>query len=314
MEQQAAEAVYGWASAWPLQTVVTNTPHPNQGFLSPGASLTVSFKPILSVFTSGKALPMRYMPLELELTLAPGTEWTNAMDYANPAAAASREYTIGNIQLLYDSMVLDPAIEESFYKSLLSNRVLSIPTTMFTSVTQQIPANSDSFSFNIVRAFSRLSHIWITFLGQPGDATQLATSFVMPTEQDADLVGSWNNRPRFDQEENCPTIRLSIGPLNIPDPQPVGPNIAEHWHMLQKALAPNTPYLDRRDYASQTFVQVFDLRRTPGDPTSALSTRSGDLVRVDIRGLTPNVASACIVTLFSFSVVSCREQGISLLD
>ena len=136
MEQQAAEGVYGWASAWPLQTVVTNTPHPNQGFLSPGAPLTVSFRPILSVFTSGKALPMRYMPLELELTLAPATEWTNALDYTalNPAAA-SREYTIGNIQLLHDSMVLDPAIEESFYKSLLSNRVLSIPTTMFTSVT-----------------------------------------------------------------------------------------------------------------------------------------------------------------------------------
>ena len=84
--------------------------------------------------------------------------------------------------------------------------------------------------------------------------------------------------------------------------------------MLQKALAPHTPYLDRRDYASQTCVTCFDLRRTPGDPTSALSTRSGDLVRVDIRGLTPNIASACIVTLFSMSVVSIREQGITLLD
>ena len=57
---------------------------------------------------------MRYMPLELELTLAPATEWTNALDYAAPnPAAASRDYTIGNIQLMYDSLVLDPAIEES---------------------------------------------------------------------------------------------------------------------------------------------------------------------------------------------------------
>jgi hypothetical protein len=35
---------------------------------------------------------------------------------------------------------------------------------------------------------------------------------------------------------------------------------------------------------------------------------------VDIRGLTPNVASACQIILFSMAVVSVREQGISLLD
>jgi hypothetical protein len=314
MEEQAKEAVFGWASAWPLQTVVTNTPHPNQGFLSPGASLTVSFKPLLSIFTSGKAIPCRYLPLELELTLAPATEWTNALDYAAPnPAAASRAYTIGNIQLMYDSLVLDEAVQESFYKSLLSNRVLSIPTTLFTQVAQTIPAGATSFSFNLVRAFSRLSHIWLTFVGPDGDATQLATSFVMPTAQDGNLTASWNNRPKFDQEEDCPTIRLSIGPLNIPDPQPVGPNIADHWHMLQKAL-PATPYLDRRDFASQTFVSVFDLRRTPGDPTSALSTRSGDLVRVDIKNLTANLAASCVVTMWSMAVVSIREQGITLLD
>lgn len=314
MEQQAAEGVYGWASAWPLQTVAGNTPHPNQGFISPNASLTVSFKPFLSVFTSGKAIPLRYLPLELELTLCPPTKWTNALDYTAPnPVAASRAYAISNIQLMYDSLVLDEAVQESFYKSLLSNRVLSIPCTQFTQALQTIPAGSTSFSFNLVRAFSRLSHIWLTFVGPDGDATQLATSFVMPREQDADLVNSWNNRPRFDEEENGPTIRLSIGPLNIPDPQPVGPNIAEHWHMLQKAL-PATPYLDRRDFASQTFVSVFDLRRVPGDPTSALSTRSGDLVRVDIKNLTANVAASCIVTMWSMAVLSIREQGIILLD
>jgi hypothetical protein len=313
MEDQLREGVFGWSSSWPLQTAAGNTMHPNQGFLSPGASLTVSFKPLLSIYTSGKALPCRYLPQELELTLAPATEWTNALDYAQNPQAASRAYTIGNIQLMCDSLVLDEAVQESFYKSLLSNRVLSIPTTLFTQVVQTIPVGATSFSFNLVRAFSRLSHIWLTFVGPDGDATQLATSFVMPTAQDGDLTASWNNRPRFDQEEDCPTIRLSIGPLNIPDPQPVGPNIADNWHMLQKAL-PGPVALDRRDFASQTFVSVFDLRRTPGDPTSALSTRSGDLVRVDIKNLTANLAASCVVTMWSFACLSIRESGCTLLD
>ena len=134
----------------------------------------------------------------------------------------------------------------------------------------------------------------------------------MPTAQDAALTASWHNRPQFTREEDCPSVRLSIGPLNVPDPQPVA-TFQEHWHMLNKALG-YVPYLDRADFASQTFVSVFDLRRTPGDPTSSLSTRSGDLVRIDVKNLTPNVAQSMVVTLWSLSVISCRESGISLLD
>jgi hypothetical protein len=87
----------------------------------------------------------------------------------------------------------------------------------------------------------------------------------------------------------------------------------ELFWMLQKAL-PATPYLDRADFAAQTFVIPFDLRRTPGDPTSALSTRSGDLVRLDIKNMTADVAQTCIITMWSMAVVSIREQGITLLS
>ena len=311
MENQANEGVYGWASAWPNQTVAGNTVHPNQGFLAANANLTVSFKPLLSVFSQSRYLPLRYMPLELELTLAPNADWLATADYTLAANLASQDYAISNIQIVGDSMVLDEAVQESFYKSLLSNRVLSIPVTQFTQVVQTIPIGANSLSFNVVRAFSRLAFVWITFVGA-GANTNLATSFVMPTAQDAALTASWYNRPQFTREEDCPSVRLSIGPLNVPDPQPVA-TFQEHWHMLNKALG-YVPYLDRADFASQTFVSVFDLRRTPGDPTSSLSTRSGDLVRIDVKNLTPNVAQSMVVTLWSLSVLSCRESGISLLD
>jgi hypothetical protein len=313
MEQQASEACFGWASAWPDQRVAGYGPHPNQGYLAPGASLTVSFKPLLSVFTSGKAIPFRYMPLDWEGTLCPAGDWTNVNDYANPVAVASRTYAISDIQFIYDSLVLDEAVQESFYKSLLSNRVLSIPTTQFVQITTTIAPGATSFSTNLVRAFSRLSHVWVTFCGPAGDNTQLATSFVNPTTQDAQLVASWKLRPRFGAEQACVSARLSIGPLNVPDPSPAGPNMQELFWMLQKAL-PATPYLDRADFAAQTFVIPFDLRRTPGDPTSALSTRSGDLVRLDIKNMTADVAQTCIITMWSMAVVSIREQGITLLS
>ncbi len=309
MEQQAAEGVYGWSSAW------TGTPHPNPGILPANASVTVSFKPLLSLFTSGKALPSRYCPVELEFSLTPNAvDWLAPFDHQNPAVAASQVFSINNIQVIADQLVLDEAVQASFYTSLLANRVLSIPITQSIMLQQNIPAGATSVSFNISRAFSRLSHIWLTFLGA-GAATNVATSFVMPHVQDAGLVNSWGTYPNFTANTdvvNCPTVRLSIGPMNIPDPAPVS-SMSEHWLMLQKAL-PGVPYLDRADFMAQTFVSAFDLRRVPGDPTSAISTRAGEMLRVDIKNITADVSQSVIVTLMAYSVVSVREAGITLLD
>ena len=84
--------------------------------------------------------------------------------------------------------------------------------------------------------------------------------------------------------------------------------------MLQKVL-PHTPYLDRADFMQQTFVSAFSTLRTPGDPTSAISTRAGELLRIDIKNLTGgSQASSVYVTLMAFSCVSVREAGITMLD
>ena len=307
IQQQAAEAVYGWSSAW------TGTPHPNQGYIRDGASVTVSFKPMLSVFMAGKAIPARYLNLELECTLtANAQDWLSPVDYALVPAQASTSYALSNIQLMYDTMVLDPAVEESFFKSLLSNRRLSLPTMFQYQVIQVIPPAADSLSFNVVRSFSRLSHCWLTFVGA-GAGTNLTTSFVNPTAADPNLTQTWFAHPQFRRDEDCPSIRLSIGPMNVPDPAPVN-TIHEHYFMLQKALGGAVPYLDRADFGAQTFTSVFDLRKVPGDPQSSLSTRSGDLIRFDIRNITPGVAQSCIVTLWAYGIVSIAEQGISVLD
>ncbi len=109
MEQQGSEAVFGYHSAW------NNSPHPCPGQLAAGQSITVSFKPMLSLFTAGKSLPLRYCPLELETTLtAAASDWLNANDYQATPAAASQVYAISNIQLIFSAQVLDEAVQESF--------------------------------------------------------------------------------------------------------------------------------------------------------------------------------------------------------
>ena len=303
-EQQASEAVYGWHSAW------NGTPHPTPGVIAPGASVTVSFKPLLSLLTAGKFLPLRYAPLELECSLTSNaSDWLNAMDYQATPANASQTYAVSNIQLLFDSSTLDGAVSEEFYKALISNRVLNIPTTQYWSIMQALPTNATSYTFSIVRAFSRLSALWVTFRTANGS---LSSEFAMPTQQDGAMTGSWGTRPLFNADMPSPSIRLSIGSKNIPDMQPVT-SVGEHYWQLMKTL-PGTPYLDRKDFCSNSFVSVFDMCRTPGDLSSATSTRSGDQIRVDLKNLTAGVATEIWITAVCLAVVSVAERGVTVLD
>ena len=73
------------------------------------------------------------------------------------------------------------------------------------------------------------------------------------------------------------------------------------------------PNLTRDNFLNDAFTIVFDVRRMPSDPTSSISTRSGDLLRVDLLNLTANRATECWLTLFAFSVTAVRESGVTLL-
>ncbi len=174
---------------------------------------------------------------------------------------------------------------------------------------QSIPSGSTSYTFSIVRAFSKLSQIWITFRTAAGS---VSSKFAIPTAQDAATTATWGSHPLFNSDMPSPSIRLSIGPKNTPDYQPIT-TVQEHYWQLMKTL-PATPYLDRNDFASDTFISVFDLRRAPGDMTSSMGTRSGDQIRIDMKNLTANIATEVWVTCFAMSVVSVREQGITILD
>ena len=83
--------------------------------------------------------------------------------------------------------------------------------------------------------------------------------------------------------------------------------------MLQKALT-GPPAITRDQFQTgNCFTICFDVRKVPSDPTSSISTRSGDLLRVDLQNLTADTATECWMTLFAFSVTAIRESGVTLL-
>jgi hypothetical protein len=241
LEQFGEAGISGFGGSWNTGNVQTN--RPDIGGINQNQAYTVLHKMHLSMFSSGKLLPTRYMPLELECTLN-----TVVGDWLATGANRSTNYAIENIQLVYDAYALDEAVQDSFYKALMANRVLSVPTMKVYQVVQSIPVNSTSFSFAAVRAFSRLSHVWLTFRGTGAKSAE----FICPT-----TVTGAGAEPGL--ADVAPSARLSIGPKYWPDPAPVA-TIPELFYEFQKAL-PGVPNITRDNFIGDTaFTIVFDVR------------------------------------------------------
>ena len=86
----------------------------------------------------------------------------------------------------------------------------------------------------------------------------------------------------------------------------------EHFYQPQKAL-PGIPNITRGNFTQDCFTIVFDVRRVPSDPTTSISTRSGDLLSVFLQNLTPVRCTEVYMTLFAFRVTAVRESGVTLL-
>ena len=279
---------------------------PRVGTLS-SAPITVMHRLHLSLLNSGKLLPVKYCSLEIEGTLADADEWLYKPTELE-AAVVTQKFSITDIQILANAFVLDESVLHSFYSALLKNRVMSIPVMNAYQICHPMPANATTFSFSSVRAFSRLSQVWLTF-----QATgPKATSFICPNNMHGPEVDDGDAALPLVTSGAIPTARLSVGPKNYPDPQPVS-SAAEYYYMLTNALG-TQPNITRNDFEHECFTMVWDLRKTPGDSTSAISTRSGDLLRVEIGNIAASQGvTECWMTLISFGVCAIRESGVTLL-
>ena len=301
LEQFGEAGICGMGGSWSTGTGSTN--RPAMGTIAASSSYTVIHKLHLSLFSSGKKLPTRYAPLEVEVSLGSAADWLDS--------TKSTSYSISNVQLLYDAVTLDESVQDSFYRALLANRVLSIPTMTVYQMVRSIPSGSTSFTFDAVRAFSKLSHVWLTFrntttAGSVTVAPPKASSFICPT-----TVPAYAGSSPLLADGNAPSARLSIGPHYWPAVAPVA-TIPEHFYQLQKAL-PGVPNITRDNFLNDCFTICFDIRRQPEDPSTSLSTRSGDQLHVELLNLTANLATECWMTMFAFTCTCVRENGVTLL-
>ena len=262
--------------------------------------MTVMVKPQLSLFNSGKLLPLRFLPLELHLTMADSSDWINT------GSAYSQNYQLTGFQVVADHCVLDEGITNSLYQSLLNSRILSLPIVRAHQFSRSIASGATTIDVSVQRAFSKVSAIIVSFSGD----TALNSDFRSPSIQTSTAGAT----PALDDGSSpwCPSIRVSLGGKNFPDPSPLD-NLALYYHQLVKGLG-YSPCISRDDFSSDTFCAFFDLKRVPFDHGSALSSRSGDLIRIECKNLDPDRATKIHVVLLSYGSLAIRESGVAILD
>jgi hypothetical protein len=292
------------AEGWHMSKVDPNgTFRPDIGDIPGGGSITVMHRLHFSVFSAGKLWPVKFAPLEIEMSLCnEPSDWL-----VTTGDGISTAYTLSDVQILYNSVTLDEAVQNSLYSALLANKVLSVGTMGCYQICHPIPAGSASYSFSSVRAFSRLAQVWLTFRATGPRASQ----FICP----GDLPGDSSVSTLALVNKAVPQARLSIGPHTWPGQQPAA-SAAEYYYMMINALG-TQPNITRRDFEHDCFTIVWDLCRTPQNPQSSVSTRSGELVRVELNGLSgagaSGAATECWMTLIDYQIVAIRESGVTLL-
>ena len=195
------------------------------------------------------------------------------------------------------------SVQASFYKLLTSGRILSFPTVGIYQMLQPVPVGT-SFTLTSVRAFSRLSQVYITFKTANGPNS---TEFYRPAP-----LGGTNNGVATTHPDAALQARLFIGPKCYPMPSPTL-STAELFKQFQAGLA-TVPNVTRQDFEQgRAFSICWDLKKIKSDITSAINTRSGEQVMIKIDNMRSGDVDQAWLTMLSFNAICVRESGVVML-
>ena len=139
----------------------------------PGADYrTVCFTPLAGILAQGKLLPLRYLPLTIELEVVNNLydPIISTQPLGQAGVAYIRDYLgdidnsnnwqIQNVVVKCDVCRMDNQLENEFAQRFLSGQSISINFSSY--VVQQQTMSGQNPSVNITRALSRLKSVFMT--------------------------------------------------------------------------------------------------------------------------------------------------------
>jgi len=300
----------------------------NYPYIAGGAQRTVMFKLLPGIFNQEKFLPIRYMPITIEMELTSlntdpivwPTDITAASAPFNTTDSSS-QWQIQDVQLKCDVCSLDNALDNEYAQHLLSGQSLPINYNTYVSQTQQMVGQN--VSINVTRALTRLKSIFINMDKQRANRGAQATGlhwsktfndfFHSMSGGQAPLTGTYD--PNREVE-----FQFQIGSKLYPE-YPMR-STAEVFYQLRKTLGIHTSSFHNVDispqqWVSSKFIVAIDTEKVLAAGFTGLNTRAGDLLTIKIKQLTADAASQANkiqIILHADMILNIRDTGVEVME
>ena len=300
--------------------------------LKPNQPQTVLFKPCSGLFNQPKMLPIRYMPITVELELvhdntepivSATTVGQDNFDVSNAATGnTSMLWQIQNVQVKCDVVTLDNQLDNSYAEHLLSGKPLPINYQTYVSQKQSILSGnngSQKVRLNVTRALTRLKNVFIT-LDKPAAGQNYApkfkewNSFYSPME---DYTGAQRNS--WAAAGEIADFQVQIGSKLFPE-YPIRSH-AEAYYQLRKTLGKHDQHnsfdITQHEYRCRKFIMGIDMEKVLEAGYTGINTRAGDLMNIRFDHATPDAdkwAQSLHIVLTSDQILEVRDSGVQVFD
>ena len=304
----------------------------NVAGIAPGQAQTVLFKPCSGLFNQPKMLPIRYMPITVELELvhdntepivSATTTGQDSFDVSHTAAGnTSLLWQIQNVQVKCDVVTLDNQLDNSYAEHLLSGKALPINYQTYVSQKQSILSGnngSQKVRLNVTRALTRLKNVFIT-LDKPAAGQNYApkfkewNSFYSPME---DYTGAQRNS--WAAAGEIADFQVQIGSKLFPE-YPIRSH-AEAYYQLRKTLGKHDQHnsfdITQHEYRCRKFIMGIDMEKVLEAGYTGINTRAGDLMNIRFDHATPDAdkwAQSLHIVLTSDQILEVRDSGVQVFD
>ena len=284
--------------------------------VSSGSYQTVGFKLLSGIFNQPKMLPLKYMPVTIELELvndANDPVVTPGIDATFTTANTSNDWQIENVQLKCDIVTLDNTLQNNYDSHLLSGKTL--PINYNTYITQSQAVSGQDVSVNVSRAISRLKSIFVSFYKAPVTATAVDKewlNFMHPMTESANYNKGYELQ-----------TQIQVGSKLFPE-YPLQ-STSEAYAQLKKSVGIlgsnfHSMSITPTQYRNEHFIIGCDTEKGIGSSWTGLSTRSGDLLSVRVKAQDKSTLTSALmpdtlhIVLHSDYICQISDGGVQVFD
>ena len=294
-----------------------------------GSYQTVLFKPLSGILNQRKYIPIRFMPITIELSLVDDVNDPIISNVGNAGFTAlntSTTWQVVNVQAKCDLVTLDSGLNKSHIKLLEEGKKLTLNYNTFISHYQTI-TNQTDFSINITRSLTRLKSVFVSLWKDYAAAPRTTivgsknwNDFFSPAAYETNGgVNTFNLDGEFE-------FHMQIGSKLYPE-YPIRSH-QEAYYQLRKTLGHQSSTVHNFtikpfEYKSTKFVIGIDTEKVLEAGFTGLNTRSGDLLTVKFKYNKPaaggnidarRVASLMHIVLHSDHILEIHDTCVRVFD